>query len=93
MDIGFIFWLLMLLALIFHIGGYWGPCAGAPTFRGSTGYGFEVLLFLQLAKFWLHASRLTGRNFPSALRVDERTRILAEVDILAFVSWEKVLPR
>ena len=47
MTIGFIFWLIMLLAIVFHIGGYWGPYAGNPGYvRFSGGVWLFVLLFL-----------------------------------------------
>jgi hypothetical protein len=46
MDIGFIFWLLMLLAIIFHVGGYWGPYAGNPGYVRVNGIWLFVLLFI-----------------------------------------------
>jgi hypothetical protein len=46
MDIGFIFWLLMLLALIFHVGGYWGPYAGNPNVVRFNWLWLWVLFFL-----------------------------------------------
>lgn len=46
MDIGFIFWLLMLLAIVFWCGGNWGP----EPYRGNAmrfnGLWLFILLFL-----------------------------------------------
>ena len=46
MDIGFIFWLIMLLAIIFWAGGYWGPYANNPTALRFNGIWVFILLFL-----------------------------------------------
>ena len=46
MTIGFIFWLLMLLAIIFHIAGYWGPYAGNPNVPRFNAIWLFILFFL-----------------------------------------------
>jgi hypothetical protein len=46
MDIGFIFWLIMLLAIIFYVGGWWGPYADHPYLPRFNGIWVFVLLFL-----------------------------------------------
>lgn len=46
MSISFIFWLLMLLALVFHLGGFWGPYAGNPGYMRFNWLWLWVLLFL-----------------------------------------------
>jgi hypothetical protein len=46
MTIGFIFWLIMLLAIVFHIGGYWGPYANNPGYVRFNGLWVFILLFL-----------------------------------------------
>jgi hypothetical protein len=52
MPIGFIFWLIMLLAIVFHVGGYWGPYANNPTiFRFNAVWLFILLFILGWAVF------------------------------------------
>lgn len=46
MTIGFLFWLLMILAIVFWAVGYWGPYAGNPNFGRFNGVWLFVLLFL-----------------------------------------------
>ena len=46
MPIGFIYWLIMLLAIVFWIGGYWGPYANNPNFGRFNGVWLFVLLFI-----------------------------------------------
>jgi len=46
MSISFIFWLLMLLAILFHVGAYWGPYANNPGFLRFNGVWLFILLFL-----------------------------------------------
>ncbi len=46
MPIGFIFWLLMLLAFIFWWAGYWGPEAYRPNVQRFSGGWLFVLLFI-----------------------------------------------
>ncbi len=44
MDLSFVFWFLMLMALIFQVGGYWGPYANNPGFVRFNGVWLWVLL-------------------------------------------------
>jgi hypothetical protein len=46
MDIGFIFWLIMLLAIIFWAGGNWGPYSTNPGYIRFNGVWMFILLFL-----------------------------------------------
>ena len=46
MPIGFIFWLLMLLAVVFYVVGYWGPYAANPNWPRFNGIWVFVLLAL-----------------------------------------------
>lgn len=46
MPLGFIFWLLMLLAVVFYLVGYWGPYANNPHWPRFNGIWVFVLLAL-----------------------------------------------
>jgi len=46
MPIGFIYWLIMLLAVVFYFAGYWGPYANNPNWPRFNGIWLFVLLFI-----------------------------------------------
>ncbi len=46
MPIGFIFWLIMLLSIVFWLGGYWGPYANNPGITRFNSVWLFILLFI-----------------------------------------------
>lgn len=51
MPIGFIYWLIMLFAVVFYIGGYWGPYAQTNVWRFNSVWLFVLLFILGWAVF------------------------------------------